>query len=234
AGVGAFSGTTAGTKRGGGGVGDRTPSRIPSHTHAWPVPSRQARARAGGAGRRRTTVWRGAARRRDCAPSGNLTHHLVARLRGAQQHGGRVRGQPGAALGRRPMNGRGRLGRPQAHEVAPESWCEAGWQEVADRLAAEEPLQLLIAGQPLSIVMRTPGRDVELVLGLLWAERVITDRTQVHHVRLSAETGESELDDAPFRVDADLMEANQVDVNLESATGRRLDRSFLSSSACGV
>ena len=132
------------------------------------------------------------------------------------------------------MNGRRSSGRPQAPEVVTERWSEAGWEEVADRLAAEEPLQLLIDGQPLSIVMRTPGRDVELALGLLRAERVITDPTQVHHVRLSAEAGESELEDAPFRVDADLMESNQVDVNLESATGRRLDRSFLSSSACGV
>jgi FdhD protein len=132
------------------------------------------------------------------------------------------------------MNGRRSSGRPQAPEVVTERWSPAGWEEVADRLAAEEPLQLLIDGQPLSMVMRTPGRDVELALGLLWAERVITDRRQVHHVRLSAEAGESEAAGASIRVDADLMESNQVDISLDSASGRRVQRSFLSSSACGV
>ncbi|HKA48175.1 MAG TPA: formate dehydrogenase accessory sulfurtransferase FdhD [Candidatus Dormibacteraeota bacterium] len=132
------------------------------------------------------------------------------------------------------MSRRSSSGRPQVPEVVTERWSPAGWEEVADRLAAEEPLQLLIDGEPLSIVMRTPGRDVELALGLLWAERVITDRAQVRRVRLSAEAGESELADAPFRVDTDLMESNQVDVNLSSESGRRPERSFLSTSACGV
>ena len=103
--------------------------------------------------------------------------------------------------------------------------------EPIDQLAAEEPLQLLLDGEPLSIVMRTPGRDVELALGLLWAERVITDRAQVRHVLISAEAGESE---ALVPVRADLMESNQVDVSLEPGHGRHVQRSFLSSSACGV
>src|SRR5215470_1547142 len=132
------------------------------------------------------------------------------------------------------MNGRRGSGRPQAPEVVTERWSPAGWEEVADRLAAEEPLQLLIDGEPLSVVMRTPGRDVELALGLFWAERVITDRRQVHHVGLSAEAGQSEVAEASIQVDADLMESNQVDISLDSASGRRIERSFLSSSACGV
>src|SRR5215470_14912051 len=132
------------------------------------------------------------------------------------------------------MSRRLSAGRPQAPEVVTERWSPAGWEEMADRLAAEEPLQLLLDGQPLSIVMRTPGRDVELALGLLWAERVITDRAQVKHVRVSAEVGESEGAEAPFRVDADLVDSNQVDVSLAAAAGRRVQRSFLSSSACGV
>ena len=132
------------------------------------------------------------------------------------------------------MNRRLSAGRPQAPEVVTERWSPAGWEEMADRLAAEEPLQLLLDGRPLNIVMRTPGRDVELALGLLWAERVITDRAQISHVRVSAEAGESEISEAPFRVDADLVDSNQVDVSLAVAAGRRVQRSFLSSSACGV
>ena len=132
------------------------------------------------------------------------------------------------------MNGRRSAGRPQAPEVSTVRWSQAGWDEVADRLAAEEPLQLLLEGRPLSIVMRTPGRDVELALGLLWAERVITDPAQVNHVRVSAEADESERSEAALRIDADLIESNQVDVSLGSGVRRRIQRSFLSSSACGV
>ena len=121
--------------------------------------------------------------------------------------------------------------RPQAPEVATSRWEDGRWVEAGDRLAAEEPLQLLIDGAPLSIVMRTPGHDVELALGLLWAERVVRDLAQVREVRVSAESGEQEAA-VPLR--ADLIESNQVDVSLSPNAGRRPERSFLSSSACGV
>ena len=122
--------------------------------------------------------------------------------------------------------------RPQAPEVRTSRWEHGRWDEAGDRLAAEEPLQLLIDGEPLSIVMRTPGHDVELALGLLWAERVVTELGQVREVRISAEAGE--LEPAAVRVRPDLIESNQVDVLLAGAAGRRPERSFLSSSACGV
>ena len=121
--------------------------------------------------------------------------------------------------------------RPQAPEVLTSRWSGGRWQEADDRLAAEEPLQLLIDGRPLSVVMRTPGQDVELALGLLWAERVITDLAHVRELRISAEADERET---ALPVRADLIESNQVDVELAAGAGRRPERSFLSSSACGV
>jgi FdhD protein len=120
-------------------------------------------------------------------------------------------------------------GRPRAPEVATWRWSDGDWREAGDRLAAEEPLQLLLDGVPLSVVMRTPGHDVELALGLLWAERVVTDPAQVTGVRVSAESGE-----AGPGVGADLVESNQVDVRLGPGAGRPPDRSLLRSSACGV
>jgi FdhD protein len=120
--------------------------------------------------------------------------------------------------------------RPEAPRVEIRRWGPGGWVDLPDEVAAEEPLQLNLDGEPLSIVMRTPGHDLELALGLLWAERVITDLAQVDSVLISAEAGEAE--DAVV-VSADLVESNQVDVRLRSAT-RRPERSFLSSSACGV
>jgi FdhD protein len=106
------------------------------------------------------------------------------------------------------------------------------WNDAEDRLAAEEPLQVLLDSAPLSVLMRTPGHDVELALGLLWSEGVITGPGQVLRVRVSAEAGEPE--DGSLLIDADLVESNQVDVHVAPGSGRRPERTFLSSSACGV
>ena len=120
------------------------------------------------------------------------------------------------------------MSRPRAPELSVRRWTDAGWTEAGDQVAAEEPLQLLLDGEPLSIVMRTPGNDVELALGLLLAERVITDLEAVERVLVSAESPEP-------GAEADLLESNVVDVRLRAGTpGRRPQRSFLSSSACGV
>ena len=121
--------------------------------------------------------------------------------------------------------------RPQAPPVAIARWRSGAWLEESDHVAAEEPLQISLDGAPLSIVMRTPGNDLELTLGLLWAEQVIRSPDDVTGVRISAEAAEAE---ASLHVAADLVESNQIDVHLRSAPGRRPERSFLSSSACGV
>lgn len=121
--------------------------------------------------------------------------------------------------------------RPQAPPVPIGRWTAGAWVDVEDRVAAEEPLQLLLDGEPLSIVMRTPGNDLELALGLLLAEQVIRSRDDVSGVRISAEAGESE---PGLNVRDDLIDSNQVDVRLRTTAGRRPERSFMSSSACGV
>ena len=79
--------------------------------------------------------------------------------------------------------------------------------------------------------MRTPGHDIELTLGLLSAEHVIGSLAEVTGLRISAESGERE---ARVPVADDLVESNQVDVRVRDGAGRRPERSFLSSSACGV
>ncbi len=121
--------------------------------------------------------------------------------------------------------------RPQAPPVAIARWRSGAWREERDQVAAEEPLQISLDGAPLSIVMRTPGNDLELALGLLLAEQVIRSPDDVASVRISAESAEI---DVAIPVTADLVESNQIDIHLRSAAGRRPERSFLSSSACGV
>jgi FdhD protein len=121
--------------------------------------------------------------------------------------------------------------RPQAPPVQIARWRAGDWRDDRDQVAAEEPLQLLLDGKPLSIVMRTPGNDLELALGLLLAERVIRSLDDVARLRISAEAGENE---PRLALTNDLVESNQIDVYLRSGGGRRPERSFLATSACGV
>ena len=109
------------------------------------------------------------------------------------------------------------MARPQAPRIPISRWRGRAWEHVDDAVAAEEPLQLLLNGEPLSIVMRTPGHDIELALGLLSAEHVIGSLAEVTGVRISAESGERE-DRVP--VTDDIVESNQIDVRVRDGAGR--------------
>ncbi|MHA6798790.1 formate dehydrogenase accessory sulfurtransferase FdhD [Bounagaea algeriensis] len=52
-----------------------------------------------------------------------------------------------------------------------------------DTLAAEEPLELRLAGDPLTVTMRTPGHDVELAHGFLLTEGVVDASEDVSGAR---------------------------------------------------
>jgi FdhD protein len=123
------------------------------------------------------------------------------------------------------------MSRASSRRVRIGRWTAGRLADADDDVAAEEPLQLLLDGEPLSVIMRTPGNDIELAVGLLHAERVITGIDDVAAMRISAEADETE---GAFAVRADLVESNAVDVHLARTAARRPRRSFLSSSACGV
>ena len=84
--------------------------------------------------------------------------------------------------------------------------------ESDDVVAVEEPLEIRIAGAPVAVTMRTPGHDEELALGFCLSE------------------GLRPLD---ARVPDDLA-ANTVEVDAPGADVGRLQRSFYTSSSCGV
>jgi FdhD protein len=98
-------------------------------------------------------------------------------------------------------------------------------------VVTEEPLQLMLDGEALSVVMRTPGNDLELCLGLLFAEGIVRAPKEVRVIRISAEAAE---DERAVPVESVLVESNQVDVHLAGKARRKPERSMLSSSACGV
>ena len=55
-----------------------------------------------------------------------------------------------------------------------------------DVLAVEEPLEIRVAGTPLSITMRTPGHDFDLAAGFLVSEGVISRTDQLSAIRYCA------------------------------------------------
>jgi FdhD protein len=121
--------------------------------------------------------------------------------------------------------------KPAAPELQIRRWESGRWSESPDAVVMEEPLQLSLDGSRLSVVMRTPGNDIELALGLMYGEGILASAADVAEVRVSAEAGEQEQ---AVKVDAALVESNEIDVRLRGEPRRRPERSMLSSSACGV
>src|SRR5438876_7247478 len=81
-----------------------------------------------------------------------------------------------------------------------------------DRVAVEEPLEIRIGGRPVALTMRTPGHDEELALGFCLSEGL-----QPSEARLP-----------------DDLAANAVEVDAPGFDPGRLQRSFYTSSSCGV
>ena len=123
------------------------------------------------------------------------------------------------------------MAKPAAPSLRIRRWTAGEWTDSPDAVATEEPLQLMLHGRPLSVVMRTPGQDVELCLGLMYGEGIVRGMDEVRFVRLSAEAGETE---SRVRLESDLVESNQIDVHPVGAPRRKPERSMLASSACGV
>ena len=121
--------------------------------------------------------------------------------------------------------------RPTAPDIRVKRWDAGKWADDADAVATEEPLQLMLDGEPLSVVMRTPGNDIELALGLLYAEGIARSLDAITEIRISAESGETA---EGLEVDASIVDSNTIDVHLSAAPLRRPERSMVSSSACGV
>src|SRR5947209_13869194 len=81
-----------------------------------------------------------------------------------------------------------------------------------DQVAVEEPLEIRIGGRPVAVTMRTPGHDEELALGFCLSEGL-----RPHAARVP-----------------DDLAANTVDVDAPEFDAARIQRSFYTSSSCGV
>jgi FdhD protein len=90
-------------------------------------------------------------------------------------------------------------------------------QARADLLAVEEPLEIRVNGDALTVTMRTPGDDIDLAAGFLAAEGVVTGPDGIAAIKMC--------------------DSNVADVTL--AGGAQLPlaglrRNFLTTSACGI
>jgi len=93
--------------------------------------------------------------------------------------------------------------------------------ERVDALAVEEPLELRVAGQPLTTTMRTPGADFDLAAGFLVAEGAVRRSADVIAMRYCS------------GVDAEGRNTYNV-LDLQLAVPAPAPRAFPTSSACGV
>ncbi|MEV4561932.1 formate dehydrogenase accessory sulfurtransferase FdhD [Kitasatospora sp. NPDC049285] len=93
-----------------------------------------------------------------------------------------------------------------------------------DSLAAEEPLEIRLGGDPLTVTMRTPGHDFDLVAGFLVGEGLVTDTAELAALRYCAGT------------DAEGANTyNVVDATVRGArTALSAHRNLLTTSACGL
>jgi len=97
----------------------------------------------------------------------------------------------------------------------------------ADLVVVEEPLEIRIDGETLAVTMRTPGQDVDLALGYLFAEGIISGADDVGAAVRCGRLGEEGF-------------GNVLDVR--SAGGHRIDpervlegaRFAATTSSCGV
>jgi len=105
-------------------------------------------------------------------------------------------------------------------------WDDGNVERKDDYLAAEEPLEIRIGDQPLSVTMRTPGHDVELAAGFLFTEGLIQNREQI----LAIDNVEPITDDGVKRgnvIQAELVEEAAPDL-------AKMRRHFFASSSCGI
>jgi len=103
-------------------------------------------------------------------------------------------------------------------------WDDGKLRRKDDYLAAEEPLEIRVGSEPLSVTMRTPGHDRELAAGFLFTEGLIQRREQI--VKLES----SEPQDGTNR-------GNVIQAELAPDAAPdfvKMKRHFFAASSCGI
>ena len=97
-------------------------------------------------------------------------------------------------------------------------WNDNGSETFRDFVAVEEPLQVVVDGRPLAVLMRTPDHDEVLVMGFLLTEGIISTAAQVRRIDLEAKDNHALV----FLIDD------------HECDWERLTRHLFSASSCGL
>ena len=101
-------------------------------------------------------------------------------------------------------------------EVRIERFTNGNFESVADRVVAEEPLEVRLDGHPVAVLMRTPGCDVDLVTGFLMTEGILKSPAQVRKMEADGN-----------RMLVFLNDGERVDIG-------KLSRNMFAGSSCGI
>jgi FdhD protein len=93
-----------------------------------------------------------------------------------------------------------------------------------DVVAVEDPLEIRVEGQPVAVVMRTPGADRELAAGFLLTEGIIQSARDLFDITTCVDPGKAGAGNV---VDAALANPAAFEV-------AKLSRHVFTSSSCGV
>ena len=99
--------------------------------------------------------------------------------------------------------------------------------QLEDPIAVEEPLEIRVASEPVSITMRTPGEDAKLAIGFLYAEGIVRSLADVGTVSHCGRPG-----DEGYGNVIEVTPASGASLPLERAEAAR--RGTLTTAACGV
>lgn len=115
--------------------------------------------------------------------------------------------------------------RPRSVELTQVSeWSDGKIQRKQDYLAAEEPLEIRVGADPLSVTMRTPGHDLELAAGFLFTEGLVQGRDEILKLESNRDSGEPN----PGNV-------VRVELGPEAAPDlEKMRRHFFAASSCGI
>ena len=105
--------------------------------------------------------------------------------------------------------------------------------EFDDQISIEEPLEIILkykdkktwVEKTISITMRTPGNDEDLIIGFLFNERVIEKINHIENIELTGDpVGQYKLKNKAV---ATINNSENIDID-------KIKRNFLTNSSCGV
>jgi FdhD protein len=106
-------------------------------------------------------------------------------------------------------------------------WDDGKVRRKEDYLAAEEPLEIRVGNDPLSVTMRTPGHDLELAAGFLFTEGLVQRRGQIVALKAPDQDAGTSAENRGNVVLAKLAPEAAPDFE-------KMRRHFFAASSCGI